>query len=116
MGLCSTDVPAAALGTTWERVSAPTGDNTDTLFFYPLSNTSYKIQMTSCSDISGYVGWQIPGQDSLPCGGSQVINNNAQINAAQLITVRFGVPPDNQIYDLYQFTVVQCLFANCGTS
>ena len=118
-GLCSTDVPAAALGTIWERVSGPTGDHTDGLFFAPQPNTSYKLQLTSCSDISGYVSWHIPNEDpSLVsgCGGWLVVTTGAQVTGPQLITVQYNFGPLQQQYNLYQFTVIQCMYANCGTS
>jgi hypothetical protein len=107
----------AAVGCVWEQLSAPAGDSTDEIDFALLPGTSYKIQMTSCSDVSDLTIWETPGQDpSLHTGCSDWLglNTGATPNAIQMIVITYSAAP-SQLYNLYQYTVYQCQFANCGT-
>jgi hypothetical protein len=113
----STGIPMAAIGCVWEQLSAPAGDSTDELDYALAPNTSYKIQMTSCSDASDLTVWLTPGQDPsivTGCSDWMVLNTGPTASGMQMIVVTFSAAP-SQLYNLYQYTVYQCQFANCGT-
>ncbi len=111
-------IPVSAVGCIWGQISAPAGDTTDTLFYVPLANTDYHLGLSSCSDTSDTTEWFTPPKDqntlATGCGdflGSQV---GPTAPAQSLIQVDFNQPPA-QTYNLYEFTVYQCTFANCGS-
>ena len=113
----STGIPMAAIGCVWEQLSAPAGDSTDELDYAFVPNASYKIQMTSCSDASDLTVWLTPSQDpSLVTGCTDwlVLNTGPTASGMQMIVVTFSAAP-SQLYNLYQYTVYQCQFANCAT-
>jgi hypothetical protein len=43
-----------------------------------------------------------------------VLNTGPTASGMQMIVVTFSAAP-SQLYNLYQYTVYQCQFANCGT-
>ena len=108
--------PVTAVGCTWEQISAPAGDSTDELDFTPIASASYQLYMTSCSDVSGETRWGVVGDSGALIGCNnwedEVIGATAPATVAIVIT--FAAAPV-QLYNLYQFTVYQCQFYNCGT-
>lgn len=113
---CPPGPPASAVGCLTEQVSAPGGDTADQLFFVPAANTSYMIKMTSCTDQSDTTIWRIPGQNTTlitGCGDWLVLTYGAPPAATSNIEVTFGAA-GGQTNNLYQYTVYQCAFANCG--
>jgi hypothetical protein len=112
----STGIPTSAIGCVWEQLSAPAGDSTDEIDFTVAPNTEYKIQLTSCSDTSDQTVFltaeQAPGTVT-GCGDWQVENGGAA-ERQQMVVLTFSTAPA-QVYNLYQFTVYQCEFANCTT-
>jgi Big-like domain-containing protein len=112
-----TGIPMAAIGCVWEQISAPAGDSTDEVDFALSPNTTYKMQLTSCSDASDLTVFLTPGQDPsivTGCGDWQIVTTGATAGATQMIVLTFTSAP-TQLYNLYQMTVYQCQFANCGT-
>jgi Bacterial Ig domain len=108
--------PVSAVGCVWEQISAPAGDSTDSLEFKLFANTAYQLYMTSCSDVSGQTAWGVVGDTGDPltgCLGWIPYDTLAAPPATATIAVTFATAPV-QIYNLYQFTVYQCQFANCG--
>ena len=110
--------PVVAVGCVWEQISAPAGDSTDALDFIPLSNASYQLYMTSCSDVSGQTTWGVvgdpPGTTTTGCNSWEDEVIGATAPATTTIVITFAAAPV-QLYNLYQFTVYQCQFFNCGT-
>ena len=109
--------PVSAAGCVWEQISAPAGDSTDALDFTPLPNTAYQLYMTSCSDVSGQTTWGVvgspPGVPFTGCNGWSGEDVGATAPATITIVITFSTAPV-QLYNLYQFTVYQCTFANCA--
>ena len=108
--------PVAAVGCTWEQISAPAGDSTDALDFTPIANASYQLYMTSCSDVSGETRWGVVGDSGalIGCNNWKDEVIGAPAPATVTIVITFAAAPV-QLYNLYQFTVYQCQFYNCGT-
>ncbi len=51
-------VGVLAMGSITEQISAPGGDIKDQLYFVPQASKSYKIELTSCSDVSDGTVWK----------------------------------------------------------
>ena len=109
----STGIPAAAIGCIWEQISAPAGDSTDEIDYPVLPNTSYKVQLTSCSDTSGLTVFLTESQQ-LGCGNWFFETTAGTPDAFHKVVLTFSSAP-SQLYNLYLATVYQCQFANCGT-
>jgi hypothetical protein len=109
--------PTVAVGCVWEQLSAPAGDSTDEINYALAPNTTYLIGLTSCSDTSDQTVWLTNERDPsliTGCGDSLPYTTSATPNAVQQIVLTFATAP-SQVYNLYQFTVYQCQFFNCGT-
>ncbi len=112
-----TGAPVTAVGCIWEQISAPAGDMTDDLEFTQAPNTTYHLRLTFCSDASDTTLWSLSDPDPLSTTGcmDSMDRTSSGGNPGSLpISVFFG-PVGVQTYNLYQFTVYQCQFANCKT-
>ena len=111
-------IPTAAIGCLWEQISSPSGDTTDTLYFVPIANTYYHSILNSCSDTSTKTEWFfLPfDQNTFVTGCGGFINTQVGTVAPPSINIQVDINISPQTYNLYQFTVYQCAFTNCGSS
>jgi len=111
-----TGAPVTASGCMWEQISTPAGDTSDLLEFKQDRNTTYRMGLTSCSDTSNTTYWSYTGQPSTT--GCMVLGNRDSGGGdpgSLIIQVGFLSTVTEQTYNLYQFTVYQCAFANCAS-
>ena len=107
--------PISAVGCITEQISAPSGDTADQLFFVPASNLTYMVRLTSCSDQSNAtVVYGFDPAYGSGCGFGYSLTMPAAQPAQITVNVTFGSVAA-QTYNLYQVTVYQCAFVNCGT-
>ena len=112
-----TGVPVVASGCIWEQISGPAGDPLDELEFTQAPDTSYHYGLTSCSDTTGATAWSDAGDDLSAGYGCMQFNDKTSSGGnpgSQPIFVGFRTA-GAQTYNLYQFTVYQCRFANCAS-
>ena len=107
--------PVVASGCIWEQISAPDGDKSDLLEFKQDRNTTYRMGLTSCTDNSGTTYWSDTGQPSTT-GCNELANRTSSGGdpGSLILTVAFLDSVTTQTYNLYQFTVYQCQFADCA--
>jgi len=89
----NTGGPITASGCIWEQISAPAGDTSDTTVWGATDDQSSTL---GCMD----------SMDRQSSGGNP---------GSFPITVMFPSTVTSQTYNLYQLTVYQCKFANCGS-
>jgi hypothetical protein len=106
--------PITASGCLWEQISSPNGDSSDDLEFTQAPDTWYHVVLTACSNASGTL-WGPTDDESLACMASLDHQSSGGNPGSFPITVKFPTPASTQTYNLYQLTVYQCKFANCGT-
>jgi Big-like domain-containing protein len=112
-----TGVPVTASGCIWEQISAPAGDMSDELEFTQDPETSYHFGLTACTDTSGATAWSDSGEDVTGGFGCKQFDDKTSSGGnpgSQPIFVGFGTVA-TQTYNVYQFTVYQCTFANCAS-
>ena len=110
-------MPVTASGCIWEQISAPAGDLTDDLEFTQAPDTSYHFGLTACSDTSNATLWSDSGEDltgGFTCNQFDDKTSSGGNPGSQPIFVGFGTV-GAQTYNLYQFTVYQCKFADCAS-
>ncbi len=108
--------PVTASGCIWEQISAPAGDTIDELEFTQAPETSYRYGLTACSDTSDTTAWSDSGEDLTSAFGCMEFNDKTSSGGnpgSQPIFVGFGTT-GAQTYNVYQFTVYQCQFADCA--
>jgi len=110
-------VPVTAAGCIWEQISAPAGDMVDELEFTQAPETSYHFGLTACSDTSDTTAWSDSGEDLSSGFGCRTFDDKTSSGGnpgSQPIFVGFGTV-SAQTYNVYQFTVYQCTFADCAS-
>jgi hypothetical protein len=107
-----------ARGSITEQISAPTGDPSDELYFVPLPNAHYQLQMTTCNSTGGTVAWQIEGGDAslMPgCGDSLYEFTSAAPNNIMIKVffsggsgiIKIACISKLPCYSLYTYTIYQ---------
>jgi hypothetical protein len=107
---CSLQVcPAGvlALGSITEQISAPEGDIKDQLYFVPVASGDYKIELTSCTDVSDGTVWKPTlSTDTLITGCTDwlVLQFSSSPPAQSLIDVTYAAV-SGQMYNSYVYTI-----------
>lgn len=96
-----------AMGSITEQISAPEGDIKDQLYFVPEASRSYKIELTSCSDVSDGTAWKPTlSTDTMitGCGDWLVLQFSSSPPAQSMIDVTYAAV-SGQMYNSYVYTV-----------